>query len=104
MERDGNHGVSLSNQVPRRTANPLLKELSQIGPVGMFEPQDQVARTLIIETGRPGPRKGAWPGHTGRAKGPNALIELERNAAAITDRIIEETHLQKGVSRQSRSL
>ena len=71
----------------------------QIGPVGMFEPQDQVARTLIIETGRPRPCKGAWPRHTGRAKGPNALIELERNTTAITDRIIEETHLQKGVRR-----
>ncbi len=104
MERDGHHRIGISNQVPSRAANPLLKQLGQIGPVGMFEPQDQVARALSIETGRPRPGKGAWPCHTGRAKGPDALIELERNATAITDRIVEETHLHKGVRRQSRSL
>ena len=104
MERDRHHCIGIHNQIPSRAANPLLKQLGQIGPVGMFEPQDQVAGALIIEARGTRPRKGPWPRHTGRTQSPDPLIELERNAAAIADRIVQKADLQEGIRRQSRPL
>ena len=64
------------------------EQAAELGLVGMFELQDQVARMLVVEAGGPRPGEGRRLGLAGAAAG--AGVVFERQAAAVAGRVGDE--------------
>ena len=90
MQRHRNHRIGLNQNIRRRAGQPTGEQAGKIGPIGVLELQDQVARMLVVETGGPRAVERRFAALAGHAKGVATEIIFERRAATVAERRIDE--------------
>ena len=97
-------GCSPTPQIGGGPADPAGEQGGELLLVAVLELEDDPARRLVIDAGRPRPAEGVRAGDAGRApiRREIAAVVFERRAAAVADRRLQKGHPAPGVRRQAR--